>query len=174
MRTFPLLPGLMAGLLLLMSSCIPDDCEETVSPRVADAFFTVTYQRPDGTNYLTSIYNPDGIVVFLDSTGGARPNPRYELIRPGYADGSFGPFRFTADFVSPADNSVNLTQLFGRVFQYDYYLKKDTYGLDTLRVRFVLGVDECRYFWQSIQYFRNGDPLTAYENNPAAAIVVVE
>ncbi|MDX1906826.1 MAG: hypothetical protein SF053_07300 [Bacteroidia bacterium] len=160
-------------LVAAMTGC-QDPCDPTLNPGIGDEYFTVTYLSPAGTNYLTSTYNPAGIVVYLDSTGGADPTPDYKLIRPGYTGGAFGPFAYTGSFISAIDNRINFPLLFQRNFAYDYYIKKDTYGVDTLRVEFLLGADECNYFWSYIRYYHNGDRLTQYDNQPKADIVITE
>ncbi|MEM7372178.1 MAG: hypothetical protein AAF587_26405 [Bacteroidota bacterium] len=155
-----------------LHSCIKP-CNPSNNAEVGDEFFTVTYQNPSGTNYL-EIYNPSGIVVFLDSTGGESASPKFELISPGFADGKFGPFFFTEKFVDLASNEINLPLLFQRPLRFDYYIKKDTYGQDTLSVEFLLNVDECNYDWSYINYFLNGAPLPQYDGQTSADIVIVE
>jgi hypothetical protein len=158
--------------LVYFSACT-STCEPDRNPDLGNEAFTVTYQNAAGTNYF-SLYNPAGIVVFLDSTGGADPTPEYKRINPGYANGKFGPFEFTDSFLDLASNEINLPLLFGRTFTYDYYIKKDTYGVDTLSVSFLLGVNECNYYWEYIRYSRNGNPLPQYDNQANPDIVIVE
>lgn len=162
----------MLLLSLSLHSCI-NPCNPNNNADVGDEFFTVTYQDGSGTNYL-DIYNPSGIVVFLDSTGGESSSPKFELITPGYADGKFGPFFFTEKFVDIASNEINLPLLFERPLRFDYYIKKDTYGQDTISVEFLLEVDECNYNWAYINYFQNGNPLPLYDGQTGANIVIVE
>lgn len=158
--------------LAFMLSCTPP-CDESLNPQLGQEFFTVTYQDPAGTNYL-DIYNPAGIVVFLDSAGGANPNPQFERISPGYANGKFGPFTFTEKFWDAAQDDINLPLLLGRPFAYDYYIRKDSYGVDTFRVEFLLDANNCNNFWRSIRYYRNGDPLPQYNNQKQVDMVFVE
>ncbi|MEZ4828199.1 MAG: hypothetical protein R3C61_18220 [Bacteroidia bacterium] len=165
--------GLMVITSYWFQGCT-SSCDGVSSEAVGGEFFTVEYKTPAGENYLNSIYNLSGVVVFLDTTGGEDPVPQYELINPGYADGKFGPFYFTERYVNAASEEINNILLFGQTFRFDYYIKKDTYGQDTLSVEFLLGVDECSHSWQSISYFRNGDPLPEYHNQRNAAIVIVE
>ena len=110
----------------------------------------------------------------MDSTGGESANPKFELISPGYENGKFGPFYFTEKFVDIASNEINLPLLFERPLRFDYFIKKDTYGQDTLTVSFLLTVDECNYDWSYINYFLNGDPLPQYDGQRDADIVIVE
>lgn len=167
----------LIGLLIFTSyffqGCV-DNCKGTSGADVGGEYFTVEYKTPSGENYLTSIYNLSGVVVFLDTTGGKAASPKYELIDPGYADGKFGPFFYTDRYISAINEQINNVLLFGQNFKFDYYIKKDTYGQDTLSVEFLLGVDECNYKWQTISYSLNGVPLPEYQNQRQAAIVIEE
>ena len=158
---------------LSLASCVKP-CDPALNAEVGQEFFTVTYTNNDGTiNYLNDVYNPAGVVVFLDTAGGANPNPKYELISPGFADGKFGPFYFTEKFLDLASNEINLPLLFERPMKFDYYFKKDTYGQDTLSVSFLLEVDECNHKWRYITYSLNGDPLP-YDGQRQAEILIRE
>ncbi|MEL7531814.1 MAG: hypothetical protein AAFN10_10925, partial [Bacteroidota bacterium] len=84
-----LLSTLILGLAIMFSACEPE-CDPSKDEFVGDELFTVEYKTTDGQNYLNSIYNLSEVVVFLDTTGGTDPNPKYELIEPGYEDGKFG------------------------------------------------------------------------------------
>lgn len=164
--SFSILLFLVLG---LMSAC-QETCDPNVNAEVGEEFFTVTYQDASGNNLLDS-FNPDQIVVFWDSTGGEDPTPDFQLISPGYADGKFGPFFFTEGFTDAATNNVNLPVLFGQNQAYDYYIRTGNNSVDTFRVEFLLGVDECNYFWESINYFLNGDPISV--GDPRQADIVV-
>jgi hypothetical protein len=169
--------GIQLVLLGMMMLALPScyfECDSQAQAPVGGEFFTVTYLDATGGNYLTSVYQPSGIVVYLDTTGGEDPSPEYELINPGYADGKFGPFPFTERYIDPTNEVYNDVLLFGRQYNFDYYIRKDTYGVDTIRVSFLLDVDECGSFWRSIRYSRNGDPLPAYDNVRQADIIIVE
>lgn len=167
------LPLLCLLALVSLQSCF-DQCDTNQLPDVGGEFFTVTYLDSLGTNYLASIYDQNGVVVYLDSTGGEDPSPEYELILPGFADDKFGPFTFTERFIDARNEIFNDVLLFGRQYDFDYYIRKDTYGVDTFKVSFLLGVDECGSFWESIYYSRNGDRLSAYDNQRMADIVIIE
>lgn len=151
-----------------------DPCEGIESDEIGSEFFTVEYKDPTGTNYLESIYNPNGIIVFLDTAGGESSSPQYELISPGYENGKFGPFNFTERYIQQTNEAVNGSALYENPLSFDYYIKKDTFGQDTLRVEFLVSVDACREYWKYIRYYLNGDPLTQYENQQQAEILIVE
>ncbi|GAB4411063.1 MAG: hypothetical protein OHK0039_15870 [Bacteroidia bacterium] len=165
-------PLLIAALLLLAACAEP--CDDSLNPRLGEEFFTVQYNNTGGANYLDGTYNPNGIVVFVDESGGTDPNPRYELLSPGYSNGKFGPFSFTENFYNAATDEVNVELLIGKTFRYDYYIKKDTYGVDTFTVAFLLDANTCNYYWRSIQYYRNGDLLPQYNNQRQVEMVFVE
>lgn len=159
--------------LVSLQSCF-DQCDANDLPEVGGEFFTVTYLDSTGTNYLASIYDQNGIVVYLDSTGGEDPSPEYELIMPGFANDKFGPFLFTERFIDSRNEVFNDVLLFGREYSFDYYIRKDTYGVDTFRVSFLLSVDECGSSWNSIKYSVNGESLPEYDNQRMADIVIIE
>lgn len=159
--------------ILMLPSCY-NNCDSIGAADVGEEFFTVTYLDTLGVNYLTSVYDPSGIVVYLDTTGGEDPRPDFELINPGYADGKFGPFAFTERYINPANDIYNDILLFGKSYSFDYYIRKDTYGVDTFTVTFLLDVDECGSFWRSIRYFKNGEALPAYNDQRMADIVIIE
>lgn len=165
--------GLALSLLVSLMAACTESCDPNTNAEVGEEFFTVTYQDSDGNNLLDS-YNPDQIVVFWDSTGGEDPTPDFQLISPGYEDGKFGPFLFTQRYTDAATNNVNLPVLFGQTTAYDYYIRKGNNDVDTFRVEFLLGVDECNYFWEQINYFLNGDPLVAFSGARQAEIVITE
>ncbi len=172
-KTFRGVPLLILVALIFMTACT-ETCPSNLPDPVGGEFFTVTYLDSAGTNYLTSIYDKNGIVVYLDTTGGEDPTPDYELINPGYSGEKFGPFEFTDRYISATNEVFNDILLFGRQYNFDYYIRKDTYGVDTFRVSFLLDVDECSSFWKSIRYFRNGEPLLAYDDQRNADIVITE
>ncbi len=163
---------LALGIIALFVSC--DPCENEVSDPIGGEFFTVEYRSPAGENYLITKYNPANVVVYLDSSGGNSPVPKLRLITPGFADGKFGPFTFTERFVNPGTGAINTVQLYGKPYRYNYLIKKDTYGQDTLSVDFLVTLDECRAYWAYIRYSLNGDPLPAYDGQRQAAIVIQE
>lgn len=166
-------PILMIVAIALLPSCV-ETCPQNEMAEVGGEFFTVTYEDAAGVNYLTNVYDQDKIVVYLDTTGGESPRPDYELILPGFENGKFGPFTFTERFIDPTNQAPNAEILFGQPYSFDYYIRKDTFGVDTFKVDFLLDVDECSSFWRSIRYYRNGEPLPQYDDQQLAEIVIVE
>ncbi|MEL6256498.1 MAG: hypothetical protein AAFR87_31135 [Bacteroidota bacterium] len=165
---------ILIGIISIHFSSCEEACDATDSDEIGGEFFTVEYRDPSGTNYLESIYNQNGIIVFLDTTGGESPNPKFELITPGFKDGKFGPFDFTERYIQQTNQAVNGAALFANPLSFNYFIKKDTFGQDTLRVEFLVSLDECRQYWQYIRYFLNGNPLNQYENQRQAEIVIIE
>lgn len=164
---------ILACSILIFSGC-DEECNPELSDAVGDEFFTITYQSPAGQNYLETTYDPSNIRVYLDPTGGAEREPDLELIRPGFENGSFGPFRFTEDFINIATGEVNPVQIYNRRYKYDYYIKKDVFGEDTISVDFFYEVDACNTFWGNITYSLNGEVLAEYQDVQQAEIVIVE
>lgn len=156
-----------------MQGCV-EACDPSLNDTVGDQFFSVEYKNAAGDNYLQSIYNLSNVVVFLDTTGGDDAVPEYELITPGFKDGRFGPFFYTGRYVVESTGQPNTVRLYGIPYKFDYYIKKDTYGQDTLSVEFVMEVDECNNFWKSIKYYHNGDLLPQFNDQEQAEIVIVE
>ncbi len=167
--------GLLGVLFLgfaLMQGCA-DSCDNVQDDPVGGEYFTVEYLTPTGDNYLQTKYNAANVVVYLDSTGGNNAS-NLKLIFPGYADGKFGPFAYTEKYINGATGQVNSLRLVGKPYSYKYYIKKDTFGQDTLSVDFLLSVDECHEYWAYIRYSLNGSPLPQYDGQRQANIVVVE
>lgn len=166
---------LITGLLAFFSlqSCV-EECDPELNDSVGEQFFTVVYETPTGDNYLQSIYNLSNVVVFLDTTGGNDKVPEFELISPGFKDDAFGPFFYTERYLVPETGEPNTVTLYGIPYRFDYYIKKDTYGQDTVSVEFLMEVDECNNFWKSIKYYHNGDLLPQFNDAEQAEILVTE
>ncbi|RMG27047.1 MAG: hypothetical protein D6730_07980 [Bacteroidetes bacterium] len=154
-------------------SCVTP-CDSSLNEAVGDEYFTVEYRTPAGDNYLDKVYNPSNVVVYMDPSGGKDPVPNFVLVQPAFEEGKFGPFRFTADFIDPATQQLNTIKLYGQAYKFDYYIKKDTYGTDTISVEFLMQVDECNNSWRYIRYAINGIPQPNLEMNQQAEIVIVE
>ncbi|MCI4669330.1 MAG: hypothetical protein MRZ79_14440 [Bacteroidia bacterium] len=142
-----------------LTSCQPD-CDPANNGEVGGEFFSVTYETPAGDNYLENVYRQDKVTVFVDKSGGTDEVPDFELIFPGFKDGTFGPFEFTADWNDPANGRLQVEEILQLPLAYDYYIRKDTFGVDTFRVEFRIGANSCNYFWDYIRYFKNGEELT--------------
>lgn len=165
----PLSTALSLVLLIVLNSCGPD-CDPTKNGQVGGEFFSVTYETPGGENYLNSIYRKDKITVYVDKSGGEDDIPDYELILPGYKDGTFGPFDFTSDWNDPANGRLKVEEILQLPMAYDYYIRRDTFGVDTFRVEFRIGANTCNYFWDYIRYYRNGEELTNVSGNRFAEL----
>ncbi len=149
---------LMLTGLFLFNAC-ETVCDPSKNDEAGGEFFSVIYETPGGENYLDNIYRDDKITVFVDRSGGADEVPEFDLIFPGYENGKFGPFRFTEEWEDPASGRVRVEEILQRAFAYDYYIRKDTFGVDTFRVEFRVGANECNYFWDYIRYYRNGEEI---------------
>lgn len=152
--------------------CETNSCPEVANEIVGDEVFTVSFLNEGGGNYLDGVLDSGQIVVFLDTAGSKNAFPDYELIRPGYKDGNFGPFRFTERFLALGDGTLVPGRLEGKKFKFDYFIKRGELPLDTLTVEFLLSVDECKQFWSYIRYSHNGDTLGQYDMVQQAEIVI--
>ena len=161
------------GLLVGIGGCSPCTGDE-VDDEVGGEFFTVEYRTPTGANYLTSVYNTDNVIVYVDTTGGASDRPPLKLIRPGFSDGKFGPFYFTEKFVDLASFKINDPRLLGQRFRYDYYIQKDTYGTDVIRVDFLYNPDECARKWEILDFYFNGELQANFSKQRKVDIVITE
>lgn len=163
------------GIVLLFSvvAC-KDECDPELNDEVGKEFFTVEYRSKSGQNYIEDVYNRSRVFAYLDKSGGTNPNAKLELLDSAVNEGKFGPFKFTRDFIDPVTGKVNGPKFLGISHVYDYYLVKDLFGTDTLRVRFYMGVDECNQRWRQIRYYLNGDTLDTFEDQQQAEIVIVE
>jgi len=160
-------------ILFTLTACT-DPCEGLENASVGDEFFTITYQDANGGNYLENgTWRLPNVEVFIDSAGNA-DNPDFFRIRPGFEDGKFGPFPFTEDKIDPATRQPVLALIANQPVKLDFYIKKDTFGIDTLSVNYLLAQDQCHYFWSEITYTLNGEVLTQFANSQQAEIVVVE
>lgn len=162
------------GLVLTAMGCQRDRCAGQASTRIGGEYFTVAYQNETGDNYLDGGYQLSNVEVFIDSTGGLSERPRYVRIQEDLSDGVFGPFFFTDDYIDPATLQPNLPVFTNRPIQFDYFFKKDTFGIDTLRVSFQVNASECATSWTYLHYILNGDTLEQYSGQTEAEIVVVE
>lgn len=165
---------LVALLFSITWTACNEPCVPEPDPQIGSLYFTVEYQKPDGTNYLKSIYNKANITVYVDYDGGERPNIQYNLLDPGYEGGKFGPFRYTDKFYDSANFKANTEALLGRTLRYDYYIEKDTYGTDKYTVAFLLALGDCNAYWASLKYYRNDVHMPEYDGQFNPEIVIVE
>lgn len=164
---------LIVTLSLLLTSC-QDACEGIVDDPIGGEYFSVTYVTPSGENYLDNIYRTSELIVYVDTSGGRNPNPNYIRLRPGYQNGAFGLFDYTAFFKNPATDEVEQIELWNRPLRFDYYIKKDTFGLDKFSVEFLRGVNDCRSFWTYIRYYQNDQLLPQYDGQRQVEITITE
>lgn len=149
--------------MLVLQGC--DKCEETgtITFGPANQNISITYLDSAGNNYLLTRYNLFNTNVQLSTDKGR--NGTFQPYNEDFSDGVFGPFEFTAT-PTPAKLSV--------FYDYVYIIKKDTFGVDTLRVQFYPSVDECKEFWGQIEYSLNGDPLPQYSGQEIVNLEIIE
>lgn len=149
--------------IFMAQSC--DTCDEsgTVTLSADAQSFSLVYLDTAGTNYVTSIYNPNNVnVLFNDNLNGVG---QYKPYTEDLSDGKIGPFTYTAT-PSPAQKGVLKNQY--------YIIQKDTFGVDTLRIVFYPAVDECKEFWSVIEYYLNGELLSQYNGLEIAEHTITE
>lgn len=149
--------GTTLSLLILMTISACDTCEGLESDPVGGEFFSITYQDADGRNLLRDVWRQANVQVFIDSSGGQADQPDFFRIEDDFSDGRFGPFAWTEPFTDSRTLDVNTISFVNEEQQYDYYVKKDTFGVDTIRLKYLLIEDECRTFWETIEISVNGE-----------------
>lgn len=162
--------------LLSLSACKKDLCEGKTDPRVGAnyQYFTVEYNDLLGQNKLTNGTFKNGIIAYWNINAIGQGNQVIKEILPAYTDGKFGPFAYTDMYVDPVTLKPNKEVMLNRAISYEFFIRKDTFGIDTFRVTYTLSSDECVARWGNIQYSRNGKVLDAYTNQERAAIRIVE
>ena len=81
------------------------------------------------------------------------------------SDGAIGPLAYTTD---PA------AAIFGELHAYQYIIRKDTFGSDTVDIVFYPAVDECQEFFSTIEYSINGVPQPGFTGSQIAEIEIRE
>ena len=137
---------------------------------MALSFLPSAYVAVDGTNYFGAGRHPDTQIT-LDRSGGTRPNGDFDkrYIPGDDQNGVFGPYYFTELY-----GRDSLLIPVGRVFNYDYHIKKDTFPSDKLTVQWAIGADECINSFHTIKYFLNDSLLTEYSGQEQANIVILQ
>lgn len=133
---------LIPMLALAFQSC--NKCKETgdIDFSASAQSLSVTYVDSADSN-LVNIANPSNITVLLNTEGGKGP---YSPLSEDLTDGVFGPFDYT---------TTPKTAQLGVPYDYVYVIQLDTFAVDTFRVVFVPMVDECKEFWQGLEFYRN-------------------
>ena len=165
---------LLALVGIFSFSACTEQCDPANDDEVGGEFFTVEYRRPSGQNYLKTVWNPNNVYVYLDTTGGLDPAPNLEVFRPGHDGDKFGPFEFTDRFFNPATDQLNTVNFYGIRHTFDYHIVKDQQPEDVLRVEFFMEVNQCNREWKFIRYYLNDIILPEYNDQRQAEIVIVE
>ena len=138
--------ALLVPAVMFLAGC--NNCEVaggsiTFSPD--NQFFQITYLvDSNGANYCTDVYNPNNVQVLFNDNGGFG---QFVPIAEDLSDGVIGPFNYTVE-----PNTVRK----GEYNHYVYIVQKDTFGIDTLEIKFYPRVDECEEFWGLVEFFLNG------------------
>lgn len=161
-------------LLLGMFSACEEVCDPALDDEIGGESLTVEYRKPNGQNYLQTVWNPNQAYAYLDTTGGVDPVPSLEVFRPGHENGKFGPFSITDRFINPATDQVNGVALYGTLYRFNYHLVKDFDGEDILTVEFFYEINQCNRQWKFIRYYLNDSLLPEYTDQRQVAITIVE
>jgi hypothetical protein len=168
--------GIATGLLSILLTLVAcqDPCQGLTDDEIGGEYFTITYLDAAGRNLLEEVWRQPNVEVFIDSSGSRGQDPDFYRLRNAFANGKFGPFFYTEAYTDVGTREVNVDPFAGQEQRFDYYIKKDTFGVDTFTLRYVLEVDACRSFWSLIEYSYNGDLLGQYTGQRQAEIVITE
>jgi hypothetical protein len=163
MKAFVIMASLFAGAALMFQGCNKCDVSGTVDFAADKQYVALTYLIDStGANFNTIWRQSQIGVLFNDNGGKGSFVPMSEDI----SDGKIGPFTYS--FGVP-DLAVK-----GVLKHYVYVIQKDSFGADTLEVKFLPAVDECREYWALIEYYRNGELLPEFSNKEIAEIEIRE
>lgn len=146
---------LLAGSAVVFQGCNKCDVTGTIEFGSDKQSFSVRYLVDStGANYNT-VWRPGQVGVLFDDEGG---EGQYVPIAEDINDGVIGPFTYTIGAPDAATKGI--------VHDYSYIVTKDTFGVDTFRIKFYPRVDECREYFSVLEYYKNGvllDQLTGQE-----------
>ena len=151
------------AVVFLSQGC--DRCKEsgTITIDETAQYFEATYLvDSNGANYAQTVWRPNAVSVRLSQNGFVGP---FAAISEDLSDGKIGPYKYTT--------SPSLAQK-GKAYDYVYIITKDTFGVDTLQIKFFPAVDECHEFWGTIEYYKNGEVIATCDGKEACTIEVRE
>ena len=154
---------LAPAMIFLSQGC--DKCKEsgTVTFAATSQYFEATYLvDSSGANYATDVWNPNRVHVVFSSNGKAGP---FGALTEDLADGKIGPFPYSTSPVAAKK---------GIFHDYMYIVTKDTFGIGTFEVKFYPAVDECKEYWGTLEYYRNGTLLTQCTGNEFCKLEIRE
>lgn len=153
---------LAPALLFVATGCDKCEVSGTIEFAAEKQFLSLNYiQDSTGTNF-TDIWRPGQVTVLWNGEGG---EGQFEPIAEDISDGLIGPFAYT---VEPQQARLGL------LYEYTYIVRKDTFGSDTIDIRFYPAVDECREYFGTIEYFINGVPQPGFDGSETATIEIRE
>ncbi|MEM0997704.1 MAG: hypothetical protein AAGN35_11510 [Bacteroidota bacterium] len=162
LKSIVMLALLMPAVLFLTQGCNTCDQTGTIEFSATQQFLALNYiQDSTGTNF-TDIWRPTQVTVLWNGEGG---EGQFTPISEDITDGLIGPFPYT---VEPQEAQLGL------LYEYQYIIRKDTFGTDTVDIRFYPAVDECREFFSLIEYSINGEPQPGFEGSQTATIEIRE
>jgi hypothetical protein len=154
---------LLAGSAFLLQSC--NKCDETGTIEFGSdkQSFSIRYVvDSSGVNYNT-IWRPSQVSVLFNNDGGrGQFSPMTEDIN----DGFIGPITYTIGAPDVATKGI--------MHDYMYIVTKDTFGVDTFRIKFYPRVDECQEYFSVLEYYKNGVLLDQLSGQEAAVLEIRE
>lgn len=163
MKAFVIMASLFAGAALMFQGCNKCDVSGTVDFAADKQYVALTYLvDSSGANYNT-IWRQSQIGVLFNDNGG---KGQFVSMSEDISDGVIGPFTYSFGVPDAATKGV--------LKHFVYVIQKDSFGSDTVEVKFLPAVDECREYWALIEYYRNGELLPEYSNKEIAEIEIRE
>lgn len=163
MKAFVIMASLFAGAALMFQGC--NKCEETGTVTFAadKQYVALTYLvDSSGANYNT-IWRQSQIGVLFNDNGG---KGQFVSLSEDISDGKIGPFTYSFGVPDAATKGI--------LKHFVYIIQKDSFGSDTVEVKFLPAVDECREYWSLIEYYRNGELLSEFNDKEIAEIEIRE
>ncbi len=137
---------LASAFLFLTQGCNTCDIKGgTITFSPGNQYFQITYLvDSSGANYCTDVYNSGNVQVLFNSDGGLG---QFAPLSEDLSDGAIGPFNYTIEPDIVRKGEFN---------HYVYIIQKDTFGIDTVDIKFYPRVDECQEYWGLVEFFLNG------------------
>lgn len=154
---------LVPMVLLMAQGCDTCDVSGTIDLSAEKQYLKITYiQDSTGKNFASEIWRQTQVSVLWNGNGG---DGQFIPISEDISDGAIGPLTYT---VAPEMATV------GELAQYQYIVRKDTFGSDTIDIKFYPTVDECREYFSLIEYSINGVKQEGFTNAEVAEIEIRE
>ncbi|HHG84708.1 MAG TPA: hypothetical protein ENJ82_08155 [Bacteroidetes bacterium] len=163
LKSFVLFVLLVPALLFMAQGCDKCDVSGTLDISASKQYLKITYiQDSSGKNFASEIWRQSQVSVLWNGNGG---DGQFLPVTEDISDGAIGPIPFTVD---PQAAKI------GELHSYRYIIRKDTFGNDTVDIKFYPAVDECHEFWSLIEYSINGVPQAGFSGAEICEIEIRE